>query len=618
MTNEIKLQNYNITEQAAYFYNDVKYVTVSLERERNQVLSKFQSDILTIDVIGMRERFQKEYQEIFHSIKNELHNQMSLCNANDLLQLIKQTLTILENGYHQLIKMGELSYRIKERYNLTFYTIGNMIDFIMLSMQIDKNTKPTASWFVEANYDAIVEMIDLAQTKVEDYMKSQKRLSKVWKDEIFLEETLSLVERFHSIMKGGFRFFNSFYWKQKKHFRSLFKEDIELLNDQEYEVLYQNLILYHECKAWLDKEYSKVVSLLGDGYQKEATVFHKLRKEYDSIYCFLHMLSIELPMNCIKELLQKDGIRKLRDLIVTFIKEDNIESLLELGKISVPNSYKITELSVTEGIHLLTSLQEDYTQLKNDLEVMLSFAHKKGEELTISELRKYLLLIERIKRKEEWLITNEDKIKDEFGGHYHKYLTDWEEVKRYLAISNKPKSYGFSFYIEAINPQIGAELELSNESIWRICEIIILTEHPIKEEIFQKRVVKLLEQKRMTVKLKESIRLYLDNNLGEGFIFKEGVIQKEDITEYNLRINMPENGKREIEGIPECELSAGVLSVIRVEEEITLDEISKVIAEQLGYPRRTKTLYNAIESIVKKLKQENKIVRHSGGWRICE
>ncbi|HCL04268.1 MAG TPA: hypothetical protein DHW61_17980, partial [Lachnoclostridium phytofermentans] len=63
---------------------------------------------------------------------------------------------------------------------------------------------------------------------------------------------------------------------------------------------------------------------------------------------------------------------------------------------------------------------------------------------------------------------------------------------------------------------------------------------------------------------------------------------------------------------------AGVLSIIRVNKEITLDEISKIMAEQLGYPRRTKMFHDVIEGIVKKLKQESKIVRHSGGWRLCK
>lgn len=618
MTNEIKLQNYSITEQEAHFYNDVKYVTVSLERERNQVLEKFQSDILTLDVVSMRERFQKEYQEMFYSIKNKLHNQMLQYHAIDLLQFIKQILVQLENGYQQLIKMEEVSRNIQERYQLSYYTIRNLIDFLVLSMQIEKDTKPTAAWFVEANYEAVIEMIDLTQTKVEDYKKAEKRLGKVWKDEIFQEETMPLVERFHSVNKGGFRYFHSFYWKQKKYFRSLFKEDLELLNEQEYEVLYQNLLIYHECKTWLDKDSKKIDSLLGENYQKEETAFHKLRKEYDSIYRFLHLLSIELPMNCIKELLKEDGIRKLKELIGTWINEEDKERLYELENIPLADTNKIMDLSLPEGTNLLYRLMENCQRFTKDIERMLSLAYKKGEGLTIAEVRKYLLLMERIKQKEEWLLANQDRIEEVFGGHYRKYSTDWEEVKQYLLASKQPKNYGFSFYIEAINPFIEVEPELTNEYVWKICETVLLAEHPIKEEIFQKRVVKLLGQKRITTKLKDSMKSYLENNLIVGFVLKEGVLQKEDSTDYNLRINLPENGRREIEGIPECELCSGIVSIIRVEKEITLDEISKIIAEQLGYPRRTKTFHNAIEGIVKRLKQENKIVRHSGGWRICE
>ncbi|WP_312370784.1 hypothetical protein [Lachnoclostridium sp.] len=618
MTNEIKLLNYNISEQDAHFYNDVKYVTVSLERERNQVLTKFKSDILSLDMINIRDRFQKEYQEILYSIKNELHNQMSQTNVSDLLQLLKQISFEIENGYQQLVMLDNISRKMKEHYHLTFYTIGNLINFLDLSMQIDINTRPTAAWFVEANYDAIIEMIDLAQTKVEDYIKSMKRLGKVWKEEIFLKETLPLVERFQIVKKGGLRFLHSFYWKQKKQFRSLFIEDIELLNEQEYEVLYHNLLIYHECKAWLEDEYSKVFSLLGENYHKEETTFSSLRKEYNSIYRFIHMFSIELPMSFIKELLQENGIRKLYDLIETFIKQENIEGLNKLGDIPLPKSLQMIELSVTEAFDLFTKLKDNYQLLINDLEYIHSLAYKRGEGLTIDELRKYFQQIERIKQKEEWLLTNQEKIEDAFGGHYRKNLTDWEEVKQYLASVKETNRYGFSLYTEAIKLQVEEGNELTNDHIWTVCEAILLEEHPMKEEIFQKRVVKLLDQKRITAKLKESINSYLENYLKDGFVLKEGVLQKEDITEYNLRIHSPENGRREIESIPECELCAGVLSIIRVNKEITLDEISKIMAEQLGYPRRTKMFHDVIEGIVKKLKQERKIVRHSGGWRLCK
>ncbi|ABX42280.1 hypothetical protein [Lachnoclostridium phytofermentans] len=618
MTNEIKLPNYNITEQDAHFYNDVKYVTVSLGRERNQVLTKFQSDILSLDVVNIRYRFQKEYQEILYSIKNELHNQMSSTNVNDLLQLVKQIYSEIEDGYQQLVKLDNISHHMKEHYHLTFYTIGNLIKFINLSMQIDINSKPTAAWFVEANYDAIIEMIDLAQTKVEDYIKSKKRLGKVWKEEIFIKENLSLIERFQTVKMGGFRFLHSFYWKQKKQFRSLFIEDIELLNEQEYEVLYNNLLIYHECKEWLENENSKVQSLLGENYIKEDTSFPSLRREYDSIYRFIQMFSIELPMSFIKELLHDNGVRKFYDLIRSLIKQENIKSLNKLENIPFPKSYQLMELSATEAFELFTKLKDNYQLLINDLEFILSLVYKKVDGLTMDELRKYFQQIERIKQKEEWLLTNQEKIEDTFGGHYRKNLTDWEEVRQYLASVKETKGYGFSLYYEAVKPQVEKGHELTNEHIWEVCETILLAEHPIKEEIFQKRVVKLLDQKRITPKLKESINSYLENYLKDGFVLKDGVLQKEDITEYNLRIYLPEDGKREIESIPECELCAGVLSIIRVKREITLDSISKIMAEQLGYPRRTKMFNSAVGEIVKKLKQESKIVRHSGGWRLCK
>ena len=199
------------------------------------------------------------------------------------------------------------------------------------------------------------------------------------------------------------------------------------------------------------------------------------------------------------------------------------------------------DLSLPEGTNLLYRLMENCQRFTKDIERMLSLAYKKGEGLTIAEVRKYLLLMERIKQKEEWLLANQDRIEEVFGGHYRKYSTDWEEVKQYLLASKQPKNYGFSFYIEAINPFIEVEPELTNEYVWKICETVLLAEHPIKEEIFQKRVVKLLGQKRITTKLKDSMKSYLENNLIVGFVLKEGVLQKEDSTDYNLRINLPEN-----------------------------------------------------------------------------
>lgn len=619
MTSENKRQNFNIPEQEAHFFNDVKYVTISLERERNEVLTQFKSEIFQFPVSEMRERFQRDYQEIFHSMKNELHNRMSQWQMKELLVKARELTVTIEKGHQLLVKLEKISEKLEEQYHLTFHSIGSLLDFLVLALDLDQEAKPTAAWFVEANYDAIMEMIDLAQTKVEDYKKSRKRLTKVWEEEILMEENLPLLEKFQSVRNGNLRILHRFYWKQKKQLRALFKEDLELLDEQEYEVLYHNLKIYHEGRKWLTKENHKVVSLLGDNYKKEETSFQQLRIEYDSIYRFLHKFSMELPMACVKELLKEDGIKELTCNIETTIGSNAKDQIALFCQIPVAEGVVRVGQSLSETMELMKRLDYNYQGFINDTERLLSIVYQTEKNITIGELNKKLLLVERIIKKERWLSEHQDKIESNFGGLYHRYATDWDAVREYLiqhSEESREESFGFIIYQEAIKPEGLIGNELSSELIDAVCEEVIVVEHPIKEELFQKKVGKLLEQKRITVRLKERMKEYLLTKLPSEFVFVDGVIQKEESKVLTMRIYSPEMGKRDIDTIPECELRAGLLRIIEAKKEITLEELSKTIAEVLHYPRRTKTLQTVVEEQVKKLKQKHKIVRHSGGWRL--
>ena len=97
---------------------------------------------------------------------------------------------------------------------------------------------------------------------------------------------------------------------------------------------------------------------------------------------------------------------------------------------------------------------------------------------------------------------------------------------------------------------------------------------------------------------------------------KDGFAYKINQSDYELRIPMEDQPRREIETIAPVEVKNGIVTILRNKYEMTLDEISKQMAELLKYPRRTKKFSDTIGNYVKELQRECQIKRYSRGFRI--
>ena len=126
---------------------------------------------------------------------------------------------------------------------------------------------------------------------------------------------------------------------------------------------------------------------------------------------------------------------------------------------------------------------------------------------------------------------------------------------------------------------------------------------------------KLTGQKRVTAKWKETVHTYIEEKLLTSFDLEDGYLVSKDEQKVQF-YHAKEGEKRDIDLIADAELRYGVRRVIQVEGEITLDELTKIFMQLLGYPRRTKALQERIERVVKVLKEEGSIVRNSGGWSL--
>lgn len=193
-----------------------------------------------------------------------------------------------------------------------------------------------------------------------------------------------------------------------------------------------------------------------------------------------------------------------------------------------------------------------------------------------------------------------------------------QELLEYLELSGeingvseyRIKQYGFRQKEDKIYDKTADSVEQSIE--W-----ILKGEYSISVKELIRQCSRLLGQKRVTAKLKQEAEQFLNHALSEGYYLEDGFVISTN-PELKQFFIAAANEKRDISLVSNAEMLYGVTKVIQAEREITLENLSKLISQMLGYPRRTSHVNASVEYAVKQLKTDGKIVRKSGGWCLLE
>lgn len=570
-------------DEIKLFYNDIKYVTRSLTKD---------SEALYSCIIASSKR---------HHLKEPREHEIEAFMKEEERQLEQIRLSFRK--LIQIEKKGCRKFGIKE-----WKSFEELESILKDNEYIGKELNPAASWFTTKNYDSIQDMMDEVQTKIEDSERAKERIHKVWSEEVFQAHNVRFTREYVDLLGGNRKYFNTNFWKYRKHLKKLFIEDESLYNEEEVKLLCKNVATMEENDNWVFFSKRRIKELLGENYKGKETDFLELRRHYDEFYSWLIMQ----PSNCkvCKENYEEycEYLDDLRSISVDEYVEMVSEYIPFFQKEQFRKfSFAQIEQQIADYQYALRVIKQQYG---------ISYVHEIKENYSFDNWSK---LVSRVVEKKKWLQDKKSQIEQYFGGIYQGQHTDWEAMKECILESGEEingillrriKQYGFAI-MEA------SSKELAVESYTQAVAIYAEGKASIPHAELLKKCAKATGQKRVTAKVKQEIEMTIQEMLSEQYEIEEEFLILKDQEKMVFEI-AADQGRRPIEQIAMPELKVGIMRVIDVEKEITLDDLTKLFAKLLGYPRRTKVLSEHIEAAVKNLKSDGKIVRNSGGWSILE
>lgn len=600
-------------EQKEHFFNDVKYATISLNKDIQQILEKYEKGILEIPIAPLKARLLGEYNEFGKPTYGFLRLENISWDAKSVYQLAAVLKGINVNWLQCLEQVSLISERLPEFGLEKHWNYHRLLEFITLVEAISPDVTPTRYWLIKNKYDFIQELMNESQNKIKEYQTAMQEILQSWSELVLEVESVDFLDYYIERKKSGLKLFDVNFHKAKKRLKELYQAETRTLSDSEIEKLHDNSYICKRNEYWITRNHSRIKQFLGDAYQGVETDFIFLRSQYAIFY------KIGTKYGC------QDNIQTL---IKTFVEPELYQSLvtcvsdlkqqlsqLEFEQLLTCFPCEPQEV-IAEEFSYIYQVLKDYNQILHDLmqdyNVLLSFSHDKdASSLHMEDLRKTYYCLEKIEKKQEWMKQNQYKIKELLRNEKPTTETDWNELKNKL-FHTELITY-FKKYEIAKRDSV---IDLEDKNLSTVVRYILQKECPMKEELLYKRVVDFLNLTRMTPKVKEAIIRLLANELSEEFYKEEEFLYVNSMEPLSLRIPANADEKREITMIAKKELKAGICSVIEYSYELTMDGIGKEIAGILGYPRRSKKFNDMIEQAVLELQREKKIRRFSGGFQI--
>lgn len=569
------------TDEIKLFYNDVKYVTRSLTKDSEALYSCLAAHSVR--------HVKREPREIEAFMKDE-----------------EKRLEKIKRKFHQL---GQMSKRGRQKFHIREWNSLKELQRVIEDLEdITIELKPSELWFKKANYDTIHDMLDEVQTKSEDSVKSRKRIFKVWSEDVLQAHNVRFTIEYVDMLTGTMKYFNANFWKYRKHLKTLFIAEESLYSDEEIKLLKKNTATMTENDNWLFFKQRRIKEVIGENYIGKETDFNEIRKKYDSFYSWL----LKQPE---EETITKENFADLCEFVAHMREIDCRSYFSEL--------HEYIPFFTEEMVYQMTfsQIEQQIGDYQMALEIIkdqygFTYLNDLKEAFTFDSWSK---LVQRVIEKKNWLNEKKEQIAFYFGGIYTGVSTNWEEMKECIMESadmvhgirlRRIKQYGFSVPEEQKLPE-------NLETIEQAADWVLQNENSVPVMEFIKKCSKLLGYKRVTSGFKKEMETYMEQSLLTSYKVDKGLIFKNKVENLIFQI-APEGGKREIEWISDTEMKNGVLRVIAVEEEIPLDDMTKLFARLLGYPRRTRNLQAKVEHAVLQLKKDGKIVRKSGGWCLIE
>ena len=616
MVSAVNIDGLEKMEQMEHLFNDVKYATVSLNKDIRQINEQFDSGIFKLDVTSMKKRLQEEYSELMKPTYEFLTLEGFSLEQSDLAQYLQNNQDILEHSAQYLGNIVAIVRQLSGFGLAKEWTYHSLMELILLFDCVQKDIIPTRYWFDLTKYDFMQELINETQTKVKEFMSASKRLNQSWSREVLEAEKVAALDYYMERKTAGLKLFDINYHKCKKMLRDLFTDEYRTFQDSEIEELNQNLYSIKRNEYWLSKNLSRIQQFWGKGYQETDTDFALLRTQYAIMY----RLSAEYTQEdtrkqLITAMLEEESYENLTKIIAQLKEELQSISYQELFAILPCQLEEVEQIRIDLVENTLKRFYEVAKHLSKDFDTLCSFRHLDyaKADFQLEDMRKILYSLERVVQKQDWLKKHQNKIKEVFRKEEITLDTDWNALREKLFRTDRKDIFPVYEIVDKISclKACGGQPQLVD-----VLRDVLACESPMKEEVLCKRMVQILELVRMTPKMKAELRELLETELANEYFIEGDFIYSKGEQKLALRIPKEGQEKREIGLIAPMELKAGIVTLLDINYEMTMDEIGKEIASLLGYPRRTKKFNDIVEQAVRELQRIDKINRYSGGFRI--
>ncbi|EAO7496327.1 hypothetical protein AKL48_24630 [Salmonella enterica] len=268
--------------------------------KQSQLSESYNDNVIFLDLDQVEYTLTRKFQqEIYGLIKNPESF------IDDIVASKQELLSVVQKTEKELAILLSTQVFVNEVFGIQFsnISINNIQAFLTIGKYILMNPSPTPVWFDRARHQQLLEEINEAKSKLEEYTSERMTFEQRYDLDLLNEiDVKDVLQRFMNEYAGFFRIFKKKYWDDKKKLKFFQKDKINLSYEDLTKDLRQAVKLV-EKKTWISEAEPELKSQFGKTYQGERTDWEQLRQNVISVYDLCSFLEAAT--------IPKQGIEKL-------------------------------------------------------------------------------------------------------------------------------------------------------------------------------------------------------------------------------------------------------------------------------------------------------------------
>mgnify|MGYP003292053160 CR=1 FL=1 len=572
MVSAVNIENLDKEGVVEHFFNDVKYATVSLDKDIHLIREQYKETIFDLDYIPMKRRLSEEYKIFMRPTYDFLQFDRFSFSQTAVSAYMEACKDIFESSLSLLDQLNSIRKRFVEAGIVHCDTYQDMLEVIDLCSLLE-DTYPTRYWLDSQKYDFMQEMMNESQTMVEELNATMNKLKNSWNMKVLDYENVEAVDYVIEKSKAGLKLFDLSFHKARKTLKDLFIDENRTFSDEEIEQLHKYIYIYKKNDFWVSRNLNRIGKILGENYKGCDTDFMKLRNDYALVEKFAkRFLSEEtnaIFLTCISEKEQREAFFELVFEAIRIFHKLDYKKLIQV----LPSGdYDMEHVELGTLYHGTSCFYHAMIYLEQDLRETCLYCHdfSKKENYTLDDMRKVLYALERIDEKSSWLNEHKLLITELFGDKPIGADSDWSTLRE--QVMKHGKHYG-SDVIDVQDEPTTIDAH-NNPNIIDTQEDSIITEQVMIEQESEEDIEQDIATERNIVDKEILEDTSVEESEVEETVMEEKVTEEAEVEETAMEERVTE----------ETEVEETAMEVTNTQENVTVGKISfGTIEENASY-----------------------------------